>query len=777
MSLFIKTRASRRPKFVLCLAVLVISLAALSGIAYAEGSSVRYSYERISMPGGDHFALVPIAEHKALGGKLSKKKVFDAFNLLKSAKKSNYGHSSIQVTGTLPDKATVSVKIDRSMAKKGLAPIIMAETVYTLSELGLQGGVEFPGHYSGKMTRKDVPFVAFTLTVPLWRAVSEEGLSAAQILLPDGEMISSAEFSRGWKAKDPKLVEAFFAYLKSGEDFTVTQVLGVLSKLDLEFVDQVVPLLEAESTAVRRHALRTLAPKREEARVLQAVQGMVRSEEDQALARSAAEFLGKSKAPEFAIEEPLYLLEKGKDDEAVAAIGKLVKDFSAVDAVAERVVEAVVAHLGDKRAPVAAESAKALGKIGEPSRQVEALKDPKIDAELRLLIAEELASNSDDSFAIIGLKYAAEHTDGRDAELKIRRLGELKSAEASDAVRGFLQAGDSRKRLAAADVLVERNEVSALPAIAQAIAKGEDADELEEAAYQLMVAQPLPTILEQSDAADKTVQRIAYMALGERAVKEGGGASVLEKLSRGAENSNAQIRGASARALGAFANDEALAVLKKLAADNDASVRTGVAQGLAHYKNGEEFDTLDKYLSDASPSVVAAALDAMAERGEAAKWNAIRELASAKDPKVRASALVALSRLVGEDDKQGVSTVISMLSGAVSDADRQVQYAALDQLGTFKDARATTGIALQLNSQQAPLRVAAVEALGKTGHPSAVELVVGVLADADADIRRAAVEALGDLKAKAAAPQLKARLEVEEDAELKKLIQKTLTQL
>jgi len=744
---------------------------------FAEGGSVRYFYELIELAGDNQYGLVPVSEQKKLSGKLSKSKVFDAFNLLKDKKKSTYGHSSIKITGNLPGSAQISVKIDSAMAKAGFAPIIMAETVYTLSELGVIGGVEFPGHFSGKMTRSDVPFYAYTLTLPLWRALPLKDYTGAQVLLPDGTLLPATQFNTRWKASDAELHAALFSYLKSSDEFTVIQVLALLPTLKLDYRDHVLPLLESPSTRVRGRALSTLEKHRDDALVLAAVEKMMNTDKDATLARSAAAFLGKSKAAEAAVQEPLYVLEKGAEADSVAAVKSLETIAHKNAGLKDKIVGALVNHLVDKRATVATASSDALEALGADAEQIAALENTQITADLRLKIARQLANKSQATSAIVGHTYVATHLNERDAELAIRKLGAIKDDAARQAVEKFLAAETSRKRRVAGEVLAERADIAALPALSGAIAKGKDVPQLEASAYALMAAQPVATVLSQSDSTDPVIKRIAYRALGELAVKSGGNAQVKEKLIRGAANADTEIRGASASALGAFASPDGLEVITKLADDKSVNVRVGVAQGLAYYKGGEGFEILEKYLDDSSPLVVAASLDAMAARAEAAKWGKIRELAESKDAGVRASAFAALGTLVSADDKQGVNTVISLLSGAVSDSDPRVQITALEQLATIKDPKVTTGIAILLNAKEPALRVAAVEALGNTGQPSAVELVVSVLDDANPDIRRAAVEALGDLKASAAKTKLQARLEVEKDADLKALIKQTLSRI
>lgn len=760
----------------LAIAVATLFLASAPPV-FAEGGSVRYSYELIELAGDNQYGLVPVSEQKKLAGKLTKSKVFNAFNLLKEKKKSTYGHSSIKITGNLPGNAQISVKIDTAMANAGFAPIIMAETVYTLSELGVTGGVEFPGHFDGKMTRADVPFYAYTLTLPLWRALPLKDYTGAQVLLPDGTLLPAAQFNTRWKAKDADLHAALFSYLKSSDEFTVLQVLGLLPTLKLDYRDQVLPLLESKSAKVRGRALSTLEKHREDAPVLAAVQKMMESDKDAGLARRAAAFLGQSKSAEAAVQEPLYVLEKGAEADSVAAVKSLETIAGKNAGLKDKIVGALVSHLVDKREAVATASADALDALGADAQQIAALDNTQISADLRLKIARQLAAKTQANSAIVGHSYVATHLNERDAELAIRKIGAIKGDAARQAVEKFLAAETSRKRRVAGEVLAERAEIAAMPALAEAIARGKDVAQLEASAYALMAAQPVATVLSQSDSSNPVTKRIAYRALGELAVKSGGNAQVKEKLIRGAASSDAEIRGASASALGAFRSPDGLEVITKLADDKNADVRVGVAQGLAYYKDGEGFEILEKYLDDSAPEVVAASLDAMAARAEAAKWDKIRQLAESKDARVRSSAFAALGTLVSSDDKQGVNTVISLLSGAVSDSDPRVQVTALEQLASIKDPKVTTGIAILLNAREPELRVAAVEALGNTGQPSAVDLVLSVLDDANPDIRRAAVEALGALKASAAKKKLQARLEVEKDADLKVLIKQTLSRI
>ncbi|MFP4599124.1 MAG: HEAT repeat domain-containing protein, partial [Persicimonas sp.] len=752
------------------LAALMI-VVAWPAFAAAQGGTVRYSYEKIEVGADEQWGLVPRAARAELGGKLTKSKIFDAFKLLKDEKSGTYGNSSIRIGGKLPNAAKVTVKIDPKMARQGRGLIIMAETVYTMSELGV-AEVEFPGHFDGAMKREDVPFYAFTLTLPMWRALDVGTVTHARVRLPDGELIAASQFEKRWKQKDPALQEALFSYLDDSQVYTVRSVLKLLPDLKIDYAQRVTPLLKHSSSSVRTQALSVLEAHRNDEVVLEAVLAMMNSDDKDELARSAAEFLGKAKSDKYNIHRDLYVLENGSVEESTKAVQALAKRKSD-----KRAVDAVYSHLSEERAEVTEASAEAIDEMGATDKQIAALENEKIDDGLRLTIARTLADSDDTESKHIGLTYVTSNTTGRSAELAIRRLGEIASDEARKTIESFLKASERRKQLSAADVLVERGEAASLDALASAVETSENSRQLEQASYELMVAQPLDQILERTEAGDPVIKRIAYRALGERAVKDGAGAQVFDKLADGAKSGDPAVRGASARAIGVFGDDKALDTLKALADDKNAAVRAGVAYGLGYFDGGQMFDTLAGYLDDPEPEVVAAALAAMEQRKEATKWKEIKALTEADDPHVRANALRAMAQLVSRQDKKGVREVISLLSGSVSDNSRIVQLTAIQQLATFEDDTAATGIAIQLNAEDLSLRVAAIEALGKNGHSSATELVVSVLEDPDPDIRRAAIMAIGELDDAAAEPELEALLEKEEDVDLKKLIERTLRKI
>lgn len=744
-------------------AIAVFTVAAMVPATVFAAGGVRYSYEKVDLNGATEWVLVPIGVN-GLGGKVSATTLKTAFELLRTEKRASYGASTITVTGT-PPRAKVTVNIDPKVARYAL--IVMSETVYTLTELGVDS-VSFPGYASGAISRADIPFAAYSLTVPLWKAVGQFDSEFVQVRMPDGSLEPSKEIAKKWRAKDKGLTNAVYDYLKASDTYTVQTVAKLLPSLKLPYQSQVAGLLTHSAPSVRSTALEILAADRNDKDVLAAVAKMLAGEKDAKIAGEAAAFLGKSSNSAFSVIEQYHLLSTGSDAAKIAATKALSLNTD------KRTVGNLEPLLVDKNDKVAAAAAAAIASIGDDDAQLRALKNSKIKAPLRLDVARDLATDKDTGPSITGLVYVAQNAPDHEAIQAIRALGEKKNDDARKAVESFLTSGKEPVRLAALGVLEQVGSADSLSAIAAAIKKGDNATEMEDAGYRIMLGQSLNTILAKTKDSNTLVQRMAYRAAGERAQKERAGAKAFSALEAGVKSRDPLVRGAAARAIGTFGDKQAADILKGMVGDKSGSVRADVAHGIGYLKEGVLAAELEKFLDDSDPDAQAQAMLSLGRRGEAAKWDKIKSLAGSRSPQVRAAALTALARLVSRDDKQGVNDVISMLSGAVTDREIEVREAAIVALGTFNVDSAVTSISLQAGAEEERIRITAIEALANTRNPSAVGVIEDRLLDQNPRVRHAAIVALGDLKAKA---QLQKHLGNEKDAALQALIKSTMKKL
>ncbi len=756
--------ARKLPIFASALIALALSVPA---VAFAEGGGVIYSYDKVQIDGVVQYGLIPNSE-KELNGPITTKSFQVAFNELKRDKPQTYLGSTVKVSGSA-SKPKISVSIDSKANRYAL--IIMGEVVYTMTELGAED-VEFPGYSTRGMTRADIPFSAYAITVPLWRALptseNKDGVRGpmVRVRLPDGTLMEADEVQSLWRKKDKKIVDGLYDYLRAPETFTVTTVAKLLPAWGVPYAEKVIPLLGHPSTSVQNTALEILAAERDDKRVLESVRAYLKGQKDMKQAVAAAEFLGKAKDKTFAIEEQFFYLNQGAGKQAIdaaKALGKWKDD---------RVVPQLEDKLTAKDKQLAVAAAAALEEQDATEVQVKSLKNSKIDESIRLAIAEDL-TNNDDALKLTAYTYQVAN-GSLDTKLDaIQALGKLKTPEARAQLESYLDEKNEFVRREAAEQLVARAEPESIDAFAKAMKKGPDELLMEESGYKVMLEQPLNVIEQKTTDRNNQVQRLAYRALGEKA-KSG---KVFGILKKGLTDRDAAIRGAAARAIGEFANKDAASALATVADDKSADVRRDVALAIGKFKNGEMVDQLKKYLEDKDSSVVAGAIDSLAERKEAFAWDTIKEQAKSNDPQVRAASLKALAALVSRSDKQGVREVISLLSGAIGDSSTEVKVAAMEALGTFKDDRAVTSIAVNASNDDMALRMAALRALGKSGHSSARGVIESALNDSEITVREQAVKSLGTLGDKDAKPALQAFIEREKDQELKDLAKSTLKKL
>lgn len=740
---------------------------ALPAIAVAEGGGVRYSYDKVQIDGVLQYGLIPEAE-KSLNGKVTKSTFTQAFTALKADKPKTYLGSTVKVSGSASNPR-ISVTIDPKASRYAL--IIMGEVVFTMTELGADD-VDFPGFSTAKMNRGDIPLAAYSVTVPLWRALpssdNKDGVRGGmvQVRFPDGELLGADEVQKMWRSKDDKIVNALYDYLRAPETGTIITVAKSLPAWRIPYAEKVIPLLGHPSVSVQNAALEILASERDDTRVLESVLAYLRNEKDLGQALKAAQFLGKSKNKTFSIEEPFFYLERGTTKQAAdaaAALGKLDDD---------RIVSKLEEKLTAKEKPLAVAAAKALEAQKATETQTKALGNDKINASLRLQIARDLTNDSDE-LKLIGFSYLVDN-GGLDIRLDaIESLGSLKTGPARARLESYLDDKNPLVRQRAAAELAQRAEPESLTAFAKAMKSGPDEDLMERTGYAIMLAQPLNVIEEKTGDRNTQVQRLAYRALGEKAKSS----KVFGILKKGLQDRDPAIRGAAARAIGEFANSNAETALKTVAGDSSAAVRRDVALAIGNFEKGEMVDQLKTYLEDKDSGVVAGAIDALAQRKEAFAWETIKEARKSKDPQVRAAAFRALAELVSREDKKGVGEVISLLSGAVSDPEMEVKIAAMEALGTFNDDRAATSIAVNASAEDLPLRLAALQALGKSGHSSARNVLVTALSDPEMTVREQAVRSLGELGDKAAKGDLEDYLKRIEDEDLKDLVKATIKKL
>lgn len=754
---------SRATVFVLAAVVTTFGVVSL---ASGEGGNVRYSWEQVSVGDDATSALVPLAEGD-LSGDVDARTVEQAFEHLRRARPDTYGNSYASVSGDPIEEATAEVHIDSNYAQ--FSTVIKAEAVYTLTEYGVPE-VKFPDFADEPLTRADVAIPAYTLTVPLWRVVPSSQVTTAQILMPDGELVSVSEVEQRWQNQRDEVIDDVYAFLSAGDAYTVQEVAQRLGDLGDLRIAEITPLLTHDDDTVRETALSVLEGNEDDATALDGVYAALDEESDAGLARKMAEFLGRSGDDEFNVVEQFYLLEEGDDDEAAEAIRELANWDDD-----QRVVDTLVESLVDEREDVAEGAVESMDALALDDERIEALDDEEINAAIRMAIAEDLTDDANEErVRMAGFTHIAHQREGGYANQALREIAALQFDDARQRVEEFLEDDSRQRRHGAMEALMERNDVESIDALMALADDSPDGDRMLHAAYEIMVSQSLDDIIDQTDADSTSVQEVAYRAIGERAAEEPGRDDAVETVEQGADHQNASIRAASAESLGEVGTDEALEVLSGMTNDQDAQVRRSAALALGQFSGDDEADTLVDLLDDADPQVVAAAIDALEMREDDRAASRIEDKLNDDEGVIRASALRAVTTFLPDREEATVSSHINTLGGAIRDDATVVQKSALEQLGRFEESMAVTNIANLVGSDNTDIRLAALEALAATGHDDARSLIESALNDSEAEVRRQAVEALTELIGSEARQELEARMEDEEDPDVRDFIQSQL---
>ena len=122
------------------------------------------------------------------------------------------------------------------------------------------------------------------------------------------------------------------------------------------------------------------------------------------------------------------------------------------------------------------------------------------------------------------------------------------------------------------------------------------------------------------------------------------------------------------------------------------------------------------------------------------------------------------------------STVVAALIGRLRDEDAQVRRAAADALGKFEDTRAVPALVAALADREAEVRAAAASALASFKDPRAIRGLTALLTDASRDVRKQALDALSEYESGVSASDVVPILR-DADAELRHSAAHALGQL
>lgn len=721
--------------------------------------TVRFSYERWSRAGQQTYVLVPLPTKVAPG--TLQDRVRTIFKTVVSDKPSTYGDARLAFQPDAAKTGIVYVYLD--VKKAAYNPIAMAELVYTFTENGASK-VIFPKVQEQGWTRDDVPFPAYVLTVPLYKALPPARMGGSLVKLPDGTLLGSEAAMSKMKKGDKGLIDAAWSYVANGPPAAALAAVKAAPLLGLKDLDdRLIPVLKSDDAALRGAALDGLQGKDNKA-VNVALRAVMDKDKDAALRDKAAGLLSASKDPTFSTAAQYHAL-RSKDPKIVAAAAKGLGASKQKEA-----TEQLVNTLSNPDAGVRTAVIAALLQRGDTDALEAALKNEKLGLDARIEAAQALTQTKSKAAAHAGLLFLAVKAKGDVSAGAAAKLAGYDKPATYAALGDAVKHSEGETRRAAASALSRLGTPKGLAPLAAADTQDADSgDAILLAIRTIYAKQPIDFVLKGTKNRDETLRRQAVATLGKMVTtKQGKGArkTIVKTLEPLSEAKDPSIRAAAARSYGSMGGDDVKPRILKLATDQAVEVQRAVAFALRAFPGQDTFKLLLGYTTKSDAPLIANAVESLGVLKKEAALDRVVTHLQHKDVRVRRAATGALVNIGGEMPDEKRKPMLNFFSQAVFDKDADVRLKAVTGLRLVKDPRTVTALAALLKDPVKPVRQATLNAMASTGSSSAVEAIATGLEDDDAEVRMTAIRALGNLKQKSAAKVLTDYAKDEKDAAL-----------
>ena len=728
------------PRALFAFAFLLISVLVTPNLfAQHQPTGVIYSFTPQTVGSTQQYVLIPIATDQVRPDLSQRISISNAFNLLRQGKQSTYGGTALRLTdGDLANQRAV-INIDPS--RSDLFLIIAAETVYTFTQLGIEE-VIFPGFAENGLTRADIPYGAYSVELPMWQVLPPTIVYETRIRLPNGETMPAEDFYPWIEEGSQEAQDAILLYLQSRYSFEILSVMAALPNLGIDnYESHLLGLMQNPDPNVREVALLTLVESEDNA-AWNAIVSMMQNDAEPRLRSMATEALSRSTNDTYRAFIVFADAANGTIPDRIAAINELA---SMED---EQINAELLRYILDPEQSIREVAVNGLVLRQEFELIDSAMNNEELVDQARDTCAEALIEfgNAEQHFA--ALAFLTNHSTGLRATGLIDQINALEGIDQREAVEQFLRHQDNFVKTHVLGLLAERGNIDSLEAMAEIVenASPEVRLALDEAANQILASQTIAELREFAEDDDPFLQRSAYRALGTAAENGNATDDLFEMLVEGTQSTDQGIRGASARAIAVWANQEALDIIITLIDDSSILVQADVARALGYFGDEEFLDQINPLIAaniqSGEPEIIAGGLDAVARLGREQLLPIVLEYVDHENPHVRASAMRAAADIVPLDRPR---PVINSLTGGLRDEVAANRIIAARLLGRFDHELAVLGISQVLNETNEELRFAAISALSATGNRQAPSVLAGLLEDPSAEIKLAALEAIVSL--------------------------------
>ena len=524
---------------------------------------------------------------------------------------------------------------------------------------------------------------------------------------------------------DPQAVPPLVAALRSAEPWLAPRIADILTRHGDAAVP---PMIECLEEGGRHHARAWAANVLGEVRAQRAFPVLVRAlgdleDEVRAKAAYALGRLGDARAIP-------YLLEHLLTDPAPfvrARIAGALGQFDEPD-----VIERLVRSLGDPAWWVRMRSVEALEQIGPQAEAplLVALDDP--DPELRMRAAVAL-----ERLGVPGRAVRMIQEDDRPDEAR-EILTKLSIAGARELLAEQLVHPSAKVRLATI-AAIRRTGRRDLERELTDVARGDDDPMLRAAAFDTLRAlryrEAVPAAVAGLADPHEAVRAEAALLLGDL-----GDTSVAGELETGTADADPGVRAAAARALGLLLGSRAGAQLTRLLTDPAPAVRASAADVAAEAKLDGLVPALVPLLADGDDRVRIAGARALGSLGASEASDALVRALEGASPALDEALMASLARL--EPD-----TARHLLGARLEDPDPAMRAAAIRALGRLGGGRAETLAEECLADPADGVRAAALDAVVSLGDATQAPRILDLLShDPSPLVRERAALAVGNLQ-------------------------------
>lgn len=720
---------------------------------------VRYVLTSVWMEEGAATTAMLMPVPARPSGKSMEQKFKTVFGAMRRADTAKYGATSLAFKTNKDTKALdVYVWLDESKAT--YHPQIIAETVYTFTEMGVSY-VQFPKFKLEPLTRKDIEYAAFSLTVAPWQALS---LISKHVLtqLSNGARVSTWEFANKLKVGDKIAVETLWGDFERS-DKAALEILKAATRLKLsERTPRCLASIESAQTELRVASIDCLVAVKMTKTVRDALTLALKDDPEDSVQAQALSLMQQSSDAELKTIAGLHGLTTG-------ASKTVLKHLDALKSQKGPAVEGAIASLlkhKDDTVYLAAQTA--LISRSQTNLLTNALKDNGITLQRRLQIATASISSQIGAYDA-ALFLATAGTEKEWPKLSVFITSQNQSVRLK-LLRAAITNAEKTIRLGAITALSREGGRETIDIILALEPKSADEGEaLNTVLYALCGQLPTRQLFRDATSNDLRLKGCAIDALSKKSrtnkrVKR----KLVPVLKTLSKDASATIRASAIAGLGNLADPKTFGVIKAALSDNESVVVAAGAGALRNFNVREVEGLLSKLSEHPDANVLAQTARSFGVHGYDSGIPIIIGFQNREEKTLRVETTRALVRLIAKG--KTIKASFDFFTRRLNDKDPVVRRLALDGFASSSDPRRIDAIAFVVQDADETVQLRAIELLGDSADPNAVEAVSSGLAAENIAVRKTAIVALKKLGGAEASKTLSRHVKRENSPELIKLI-------